>query len=123
VHLACDGAAYGPDGTLTAITTKAFALPHLGCAVAFRGDMRGVALVTDLAMAPSYGALRNAAVAMVGEAIAEIGAPIEPYVGGFSDAGTPDAYAVTVQAVGGSDGAGVVMPIRFCDPEAHGQRC
>jgi hypothetical protein len=53
VHLVCDGASYKPDGTLLGITAKGFALPHLNCAIAFRGDIRGVALITELALAPS----------------------------------------------------------------------
>jgi hypothetical protein len=126
VHLVCDGASYAPDGTLLGITAKGFALPHLGCAVAFRsGDIRGVALVTDLALAPSYDALRHAAVDLVGEAIREIGAPIELYVGGFSDDGSIDAFAVTSQAVGGASLLSLTEIPGFavvpCDPPVHAE--
>jgi hypothetical protein len=39
---------------------------------------------------------------MVNEAVREIGAPIELYCGGFSDAGSADAFAVTAQEIGGA---------------------
>ena len=37
IHLMTDGAAYMPDGTLTWITPKAWAVPNLQAVVATRG--------------------------------------------------------------------------------------
>lgn len=37
VHVLTDGAGYGPDGTLTGITSKVAALPHLSAVLAARG--------------------------------------------------------------------------------------
>jgi hypothetical protein len=73
VHLIADGAAHGPDGALLGIPAKGYALPHLDCAIAFRGDVCGVSLVNALAMAPTYDALRRAAVAVMDRAIRESG--------------------------------------------------
>jgi hypothetical protein len=78
-HILADGAAVAPDGKVVAVVAKIMPLPHLGAAVALRGDVEMVAQLPLLGRARDLVELRRLA-EQGGRTIREAGREVEFYV-------------------------------------------
>jgi hypothetical protein len=104
VHLLTDGAAYQMDGTISAIGPKVALMPHLNCAVAFRGPAPARAILAELIsveahtfdeLRDSIGSLMQKAAGVFAPIFQQCGAgpDFEVVVAGWSGDG-PAAYMV-----------------------------
>ncbi len=104
IHMITDGASYLADGTLGALSSKVYPLPHLNAVLAARGPHMFLPLAgATLSMADSFDALAAGladAVRGVVDAwgglltMCDIGADFDLVVAGFGEAG-PAAYVIT----------------------------
>ena len=78
-HVLADGAAVAPDGKLVGIVVKIMPLPHLGAAVALRGDVEMTAHLPPLGRARDFAELRHLAQQGV-RTVRETGREVELYV-------------------------------------------
>lgn len=108
VHILSDGAACGPDGGVLFFTPKVFPLPHLRAAVAARGNLLALPLVTEFlaTMASTYDDLAGTSVKALREATilrkintargkeSPLDDSLQIFIAGFSNASKPDAFTV-----------------------------
>jgi hypothetical protein len=110
VHIISDGAAWDDDGVFIFAAPKAFALPHLNCAIAVRGAAIGLPFLAEsLAMVPSYRHLKEGIADQLRGGIdavrkmtsqASFGDALEIYVAGWHEDG-PDAFTIHTSHVSG----------------------
>jgi len=104
-YLYADAAYYNADGAIQHITSKIVVLPHLSCAIAFRGAAVFKSLVTDVigSSATSYDGLRSKIGPLLRDCAViykdnlercETGNEIEVLVAGISESDGPSAYLV-----------------------------
>lgn len=104
VSFVTDGCAFDSEGKLVLWSSKAIALSHLKVIVACRGSALALPIVASVfGSARSYDDLKDRAAKLSSEAMDlaravwtrnQFANDIEVYVGGFTDAGVPDAYCV-----------------------------
>jgi hypothetical protein len=103
VHVLTDGAAYDPDGRLVMVGPKISIVPHLSCALAFRGPAATRCLLTEVLAhgAASYDGLRDTIAEMLRESAAiyaplfdgcQLGPDFEVVVAGWSETKGADCY-------------------------------
>lgn len=113
-YLYADAAYYNADGAIQHITSKIVVLPHLSCAIAFRGAAVFKSLVTDVigASATSFDDLRSGIGPLLRDCAAiysdliercETGDEIEVLVAGISESEGPSAYLVNSDGRYGQD--------------------
>ncbi|MDB5579628.1 MAG: hypothetical protein JWR80_4804 [Bradyrhizobium sp.] len=121
VHLLTDGACYNDDGTMIAIGPKVTAIPHLSCAVAFRGPQSARPILSELIgiSAPTFDTMRASVADLLrraAEAYAPLfeqcsqGADFEAIVAGISETDGPYAFIVPSHSRFGTEPF-VVVPI------------
>jgi hypothetical protein len=103
VHVLTDGAAYHPDGRLIMVGPKISIVPHLACAISFRGPKSARPVLTEVMAnaASTYDGLKMC----IGELLRDcaqiygplfdecrLGPDFEVIVSGWSEARGPEAY-------------------------------
>jgi hypothetical protein len=107
VSVLTDGAVYDDRAIFQHAAPKVFSLPHLNCAVAFRGGALAPLLANVLAGASGYADLKSRAFELLRDAISTaqhvtrsaFGGNFQVFVAGFFE-GRPDAYTVITKPEG-----------------------
>lgn len=105
VHILTDGTVFHPDGKLIMIGPKAVCLPHLNCAIAFRGAAGAKMMLSEVIAfgAPTFDGLRQTIAELLksqAEQFSEAfqlctsGPEFEVVVAGISETAGPTAYIV-----------------------------